>query len=56
MDLIERLMQMAGDRIIIMPGGGSKPEHVSHLKKFLNFQEIHASCKTKVLPSNQFIN
>ena len=34
MDLIERLMQMAGDRIIIMPGGGSKPEHVSHLKKF----------------------
>lgn len=56
MDLIEKLLQMAGDRIIIMPGGGSKPEHLSHLQKYSNFQEIHASCKTKVLSHNQFIN
>lgn len=54
--LIEKLIQKAGDRIIIMPGGGSKPEHVHRLKKMEGFREIHASCKTTVRSINQYFN
>ncbi|TFV94643.1 copper homeostasis protein CutC [Algoriphagus kandeliae] len=53
---IEKLIQKAAGRIIIMPGGGSKPDHVLQLKKWEGFQEIHASCKTKVRSINQYFN
>ena len=56
MELIEQLIKTAGDRIIIMPGGGSRPDHVERLKPFSDFREIHASCKTKAVSGNQFIN
>ena len=36
----------AKDRIIIMPGGGLKPSHVSVLKKQVAIKEVHASCKS----------
>jgi copper homeostasis protein len=36
----------AGERIIIMPGGGLKPEHISRLNIAGQLKEIHASCKT----------
>ncbi|QYH37571.1 copper homeostasis protein CutC [Algoriphagus sp. NBT04N3] len=52
--MIEKMLEKAGDRIIIMPGGGSKPEHVAQLRSFSNFREIHASCKTKIPSKNQF--
>jgi copper homeostasis protein len=39
-------IKQAKDRIIIMPGGGLKPEHVSLLKKGGLLKEIHASCKS----------
>ncbi|MDN3205731.1 copper homeostasis protein CutC [Algoriphagus sediminis] len=53
---IERLLELGNDRIIIMPGGGSRPEHVKRLRSFSNFQEIHASCKIKVKSDNHFFN
>lgn len=56
MGLIEELLESAKDRIIIMPGGGSKPEHVTYLQKFPDFKEIHASCKTKIPAANRFVN
>ena len=39
-------LKLAGERIIIMPGGGLKPMHVSQLKSTGQLKEIHASCKT----------
>ncbi len=56
MQTIQELMRQAGDRISIMPGGGSKPEHVTELKKFPNFKEIHASCKSWQLSKNTYFN
>lgn len=42
---IKSYMDWAAGRIIIMPGGGSRSEHVHELKNHSAFQEIHASCK-----------
>jgi copper homeostasis protein len=42
---ILELLELAGDDIIIMPGGGSRPEHVSQLNRNGQLREIHASCK-----------
>ena len=39
------LLEMAEDRIIIMPGGGMKPEFVEPLRKTGYLKEVHASCK-----------
>ena len=39
-------LKLAGERIIIMPGGGLKPMHISQLKSTGQLKEIHASCKT----------
>jgi copper homeostasis protein len=42
---IKKLMEKAGDRIIIMPGGGTKPEIIPLLRKTGYLKEVHASCK-----------
>jgi copper homeostasis protein len=52
MDLLEK----AKDRIVIMPGGGTKAEHVPVLKKSGWLKEVHASCKIVKPSPNQFIN
>ncbi len=56
MQTIQELMRQAGDRISIMPGGGTKPEHVLELKKTGYLTEIHASCKTWKPSANQYLN
>lgn len=43
---IIQLLNQAGKRIIVMPGGGMKPEYVKPLSDTENLKEIHASCKT----------
>jgi len=45
LDNLLSLINTAKDRIIIMPGGGLKPEHLSHLYQSGHLQEVHASCK-----------
>lgn len=40
-----KLLKAAKDEIIIMPGGGMKPEFVQPLKETGYLKEIHASCK-----------
>lgn len=42
---IKRLLEIAKERIIIMPGGGMKPEFVAPLMETGYLREIHASCK-----------
>lgn len=45
-ETILELLDLAKDDIIIMPGGGSKPEHVSLFNQNGQLKEIHASCKS----------
>ncbi|WP_339877152.1 copper homeostasis protein CutC [uncultured Algoriphagus sp.] len=56
LETLKELLIKAQDRISIMPGGGSKPEHVNELRKTGFLKEIHASCKTFKPSTNQFIN
>ncbi len=39
------LLELYGNKIIIMPGGGLLPDHLPVLKGNANLQEVHASCK-----------
>lgn len=53
---IKKLLKQAGDRIIIMPGGGLKPVHLPVLKKTGLIHDVHASCiKIERLP-DLFVN
>lgn len=54
--IIQELLRKAGDRIIIMPGGGTKAEHVPILKQSGYLKEVHASCKLAKPSPNQFVN
>ncbi|MDR7129180.1 copper homeostasis protein [Algoriphagus sp. 4150] len=56
LDTLRELLGKAEDRISIMPGGGTKPEHVLELKKTGFLKEIHASCKTWKPSSNHYFN
>lgn len=56
LDTLKELLAKAQDRISIMPGGGTKPEHVLELKKTGYLTEIHASCKTWKPSANQYLN
>lgn len=44
--ILNGLMERATDRIIIMPGGGMRPEYIKSLNRGGWLREIHASCKT----------
>lgn len=50
------LLEKAKDQIIIMPGGGTKSEHVPILKESGYLKEIHASCKIAKPSVNEFVN
>ncbi|MBT0810529.1 copper homeostasis protein CutC [Litoribacter ruber] len=56
MENLLKWMKIAGDRIIIMPGGGSKPSHLETFKKVEHFKEIHASCKKVSLGPEHYHN
>ncbi len=56
LETLKELLLKAQDRISIMPGGGTKPEHVFDLKKTGFLKEVHASCKTWKPSTNQFFN
>jgi copper homeostasis protein len=56
LDTVLQLLEKAKDRISIMPGGGTKAEHVPYLKKTGYLKEVHASCKLAKPSVNQFIN
>lgn len=50
------LLKKAKDQIIIMPGGGTKPEHLPELKESGYLKEVHASCKIAKPSRNEFVN
>ncbi|MDX1590392.1 MAG: copper homeostasis protein CutC [Balneolaceae bacterium] len=45
LDEVIRLLIHANSRIVILPGGGLKPEHLPTLMETGYLQEVHASCK-----------
>jgi len=45
LDNLLSLLKLAGDKIIVLPGGGLIPEHLSELYSTGNLKEVHASCK-----------
>lgn len=51
-----KLLEKAKDQIIIMPGGGTKPEHVPILNQSGYLKEVHASCKIIKPSANEFVN
>ena len=44
-DLIKKMIDFAGDEIIIMPGGGINVDNISELAGYTNAQEYHLSAK-----------
>ncbi len=54
--VIQELLRKADDRIVIMPGGGTKAEHIPILKQSGYLKEVHASCKLAKPSPNQFVN
>lgn len=47
LESIRQLLHLAGDRIVIMPGGGMKPEFIKPLAETGSLREVHASCKRR---------
>lgn len=54
--VILELLEKAKGQIIIMPGGGTKAEHVPILKQSGYLKEVHSSCKVAKPSNNQFVN
>jgi len=45
-DILARLVQQAGDRIIVMPGAGVKSTNLAQLRRECGAREYHASART----------
>ncbi|MCE2707319.1 MAG: copper homeostasis protein CutC [Algoriphagus sp.] len=56
LEIVADLLVQAKEALIILPGGGLKPEHLPILKQTGYLKEIHASCKQLLAAENQFIN
>ena len=55
-ELLQQLVQQAGDRIIIMPGAGIKSSNVAQLRQASGAREFHASARTTVPNPLTYIN
>lgn len=49
MDLLAKLVQYAGDKIIIMPGSGVRPDNIERIVKTVKAKEYHSSAR-KYIP------
>jgi copper homeostasis protein len=47
-DTIAKLVQTAGDRLIVMPGSGVKPDNIAELIRKTNAREYHLSGQKKI--------
>ena len=45
LDTLRRMVEMAGDRITILAGGGITPDNVRHIIAATGVKEVHGSCK-----------
>ncbi len=56
LDLITELVQRAGDRVIIMPGGGIAERHVAKIVAQSGVREIHVSGRSAVESAMEYRN
>ena len=56
MDLIGKLVRQAGDRIIILPGGGIHEENITSLIHQTGVSECHASAKARFPSAMEYRN
>jgi len=54
-ELLNDLINRVDDDIIIMPGGGMKPEFIKPLNINGRLKEIHSSCRKRGEPENPSI-
>lgn len=54
-ELIQKLVQQASDRIIIMPGSGIRASNIQTLANFTGAQELHSSARKSVVSSMEFL-
>ena len=54
LEVITELLSLAKDRIIVIPGGGMKPEFIEPFRKTGFLKEIHAGCKKVKQSDNQY--
>lgn len=54
LEVITKLLTQSKDRIIVIPGGGMKPELIQPLEKTGFLKEIHAGCKKIRHSDNQY--
>jgi len=55
-DVLKKLLNLAKDRIIIMPGSGIKSNNIKFLKKLVPAKEWHASAKTTLISKMNYHN
>lgn len=55
-ELIARLVQQAGDRIVIMPGSGVRSSNLAELLQQTSAREYHSSARITVASEMQFIS
>jgi copper homeostasis protein len=55
-DQIASLIKQAGNRIIIMPGGGVRKENILELYKKSGAKEFHVSARKNIQSSMQYYN
>ena len=51
MGMLTELVELAGDRIVVMPGGGIRPENVAELIRATGCKEVHSAARTNVVDS-----
>lgn len=54
--LLQKLINLANNRLIILPGGGVNSSNILNLKTTTNAVEFHASCKKTIPTSMVYIN
>lgn len=52
--LIRRLSRQAGERLILMPGGGVRPDNLAELARATGCREFHASARVKVASAMRY--
>jgi copper homeostasis protein len=55
LDLIRRLIEAAGERIIIMPGSGLHPENIKHVAAVTGAKEFHGALRSTAESKMKFM-
>lgn len=56
LEMVKKLLKIAGENIIVLPGGGTAPGHLRELNSTAFLKEVHSSCKTYRNSESTFVN